>query len=144
MISGLIKAGNLDRRIQVLGLTYSKVRGEARETYAEILSTRAAKLETTGSEDEGGGTLIAVGTVEWVIRYHSVLATEPKNYEAMRLVEITDDPTYLLDGQGQIMRDLYGNPLISLVESQSITYEILHIAEVGRKIGHTITAQRWR
>jgi hypothetical protein len=143
-ISGLIPAGSLDRRIQILGLTYTKTKGEAIRAYAEILSVRAAKAETGGGEEEKSGTVVALGTVVWTIRYHTQISVESPNYEALALSEIVGDPIYLLDEDNQIMYDLFGNPLISIEDSGSIFYDILHIEEIGRKVGYNITAQRWR
>lgn len=143
-ISGLIPAGSLDRRIQILGLTYTKVKGESIPTYSELLSIRAAKEETGGSEEEKSGTIVSLGTVVWTIRYATQIAAESKNYEALKVSELIGDPIYLLDLDNQIMYDLFGNPLISIENSGSIFYDILHIAEIGRKVGYTITSQRWR
>jgi hypothetical protein len=143
-ISGLITAGSLDRRIQILGLTYSKVKGESTPAYSELLSVKAAKEETGGSEEEKSGTIVALGQVVWTIRYNTQISVEAKNYEALAISELIGDPIYLLDLGGQIMYDLFGNPLLSIENSGSIFYDILHIAEIGRKVGHTITSQRWR
>ena len=143
-ISALIPAGSLDRRIQILGLTYTTVKGEAVRSYAEILSVKAAKAETGGTEEERSGTVIALGTAVFTIRYNSQLSTQSPNYEALALSEVIGDPVYLLDLDNQILYDLFGNPLVSIEESSTVFYDILHIDEIGRRVGHNITAQRWR
>ena len=142
--SGLIPAGSLDRRIQILGLTVTKIKGEGVRSYAEILSIRAGKTESGGSEEEKSGTIVGLGQVVWTIRYATQIASQSPNYTALALSEIVGDPIYLLDLGGQIMYDLFGNPLVSIEDSGSIFYDILHIAEIGRKVGMQITAQRWR
>lgn len=143
-LSELLRAGSLDRRIQILELTYTKVRGEAREAYVQRFSLKANKSEEGGTEEEGGGTVIAIGTVQWLVRYQSQFSVLTKTYETMRLMEITSDPIYLRDENDQILYDLSGNPLLSLEQSPNVIYDILHISEIGRKVGHLITAQRWR
>lgn len=143
-LSGLLKAGSLDRRIQILELTYVKVRGEAREGYTQILSLKANKSEEGGTEEEAGGTVVAFGTVQWLVRYQSQFSVLGKKNTTLKLLEMTSDPVYLRDNDDQILYDLSGNPLLSLEQSPNIGYDILHIAEVGRKVGHLITAQRWQ
>jgi hypothetical protein len=143
-ISGLIKAGDLDRRIQILGLTYTQIEGEAIESWSEILSLKAMKEPEGGNEEERSGTVVALGTVAWTIRYNTQISVENPNYEALKVSELVGDPVYLLDLDSQIMYDLFGNPLISIENSGSVLYDILNIEEIGRKVGQRITAQRWR
>lgn len=143
-ISEIIKAGDLDRRIQIMGLTYTTVEGEAIENWAQILSLKARKEPEGGTEEEKSGTVVALGTVAWTIRYNTQISVETPNYEALRVSELVGDPIYLLDGDNQIMYDLFGNPLISLENSGYVTYDILNIEEIGRKVAQRITAQRWR
>lgn len=144
-LSEILRGGSLDRRIQILGLTYNKVNGEGRRAYASIMSVRAAKDETGGGEEEKAGTVVAISTVNWTIRYNSQLSVQEPRYEAMALSEIVSDPVYLRDMDNQIIYDLQGNPLIDL-DNSGLTqiYDILHIEEVGRRVAHVITAQRWQ
>lgn len=143
-ISELLKAGSLDRRIQILGLTYTKVEGEARPVYAELLNVRASKTEGSGIEEDKIGSVVSTATVTFTIRYNSQIVVETKNYEALRLAEVMDEPVYLLDLGGQIMYDLFGNPLISIEDTEAIQYDIVHVEELGRKVGMVLTCERWR
>jgi len=144
-LSEILRGGDLDRRIQILGLTYDKVKGEGRRTYSSIMSVRAAREDAGGGEEEKSGTITEVKTVLFTIRYNSQFSTQTKKYEALQLSEVVNDPVYLRDLANQIIYDLQGNPLIDLEASGlTKTYDILHIEEVGRRVGHVITAQLWR
>ena len=144
-ISEILRGGNLDRRIQILGLTYDKVKGESRRVYASIMSCRASREEIGGGEEEKAGSIVEVSQVAFTIRYNSQLSVQSKKYAAMALSEIIDDPVYLRDLDDQIIYDLQGNPLIDL-DASGLTqvYDILHVEELGRRVGHVITAERWR
>lgn len=140
----ILNAGDLDRKIQVLGLTITKTKGEARRSYAQILSVPSAKDPQGGTEGVKAGAVTNVGTVIFRIRYNTTIITEPKNYEAMQVGESIDAPVYLLDLSGQIMYDLYGNPLISIIDTTTVLYNILDIQEVGRRVAMDLICERWR
>lgn len=143
-ISGFTKAGELDRRIQLLGLTYTEIKGEKVETYSEILTMPAQKSEQGGTEQIKAGAITHLSTVQFLVRYNSQIRSQSPNYEAMQLAEVLDTPNYLLDNDGQILYDLFGNPLVSIDNSTTVLYDIIDVTEVGRKVEMILTCERIR
>ena len=115
MISGILRSGDLDRRIIIQKLTVSKVQGAPAETWTDLIEVWASKEELSGSETPVTGADTAFGSVRWSIRYTTKIITPTRNKEAMRLTEV----------------------------DTGITYEIKYIEELGRKVGWAIQAERW-
>lgn len=143
-ISRIQKAGELDRRIQLLGLTYTKVKGEARRTYSQIFTLAAAKDPQGGTETVKAGAVTSVSGVVWRIFYNTEITTETPGYEAMIINEVVYAPVYLRDFEGNIMYDFNGHPMIDMDDTNTILYDIKDIQEVGRRVAMDLICERWR
>ena len=143
-LSELLRAGDLDRRIQILKLTYTKVEGEAIEGYSVLQTVWASKEETGGGEEEKSGTIVGLGTVVWTIRKNNQILVQSKKGPAMKVRESINEPVYMRDDDGEILTDLEGNPLVTLDPGYDIAYDILHVEEIGRGVGMALTTERWQ
>lgn len=143
-ISGFTRAGELDRRIQLLGLTYTKIKGEEVETFAEILTMPAQRTDQGGNEQIKAGSVTHLSQVQWLIRYNSQIISQTPNYEAMKLAEVIDSPVYLQNNAGQILYDIFGNPLVSVDNTTTVLYDIIDVQEIGRKVEMLLICERWR
>lgn len=144
-ISQIIPAGDLDRRIKVLGLTATKERGEVNNEWALIFSTWAKREDLSGSVTDKAGADTAVFNVQFTIRYNTNFLSEVKKYEALRIMDRAWSPVYLRDDDGNVFYTLAGHPMLSLKSGDlETTHKLLHFKELGRKIGMQITCEGWR